>query len=65
MLFLADKSQENWLLLSLSATVLSVLVIIIIFYLRKSLRIVSLLFKEAGKAAAYMPSLLLLPFLVS
>lgn len=47
------------------ATIMSVLVICVIFFMRKKIQLVIQLIKEAGKAIASMPLILFEPVLVS
>lgn len=54
-----------FLIFSILATIITVFLIGAVIFLRKRIKLVITLFKEAGKAATNMPLLLLEPVLVS
>ncbi|XP_040155385.1 choline transporter-like protein 1 isoform X1 [Anopheles arabiensis] len=62
----ADSSRmrmNNWLYYAIAATVATLLVYLVILVMRKRIKLVVQLFKEAGKAIASMPFLLAEPIL--
>lgn len=56
--------MNTFLVLAIVATVATVIICIVIVFLRKRIHLVIALFKEAGKAASDMPLLLFEPVLV-
>jgi solute carrier family 44 protein 1 (choline transporter-like protein) len=58
------RKTGTYLAFAIAATVVTLLVILIIVVMRKRIELVVQLFKEAGKAMAAMPLLLLQPLLV-
>lgn len=59
-----NRKNGSYLVFAIVATVVTFCVIAVILVMRKRIRLVIELFKEAGKAVAAMPLLLLEPFLV-
>lgn len=57
--------HDMFLIFSILATIITVFLIGAVIFLRKRIKLVITLFKEAGKAATNMPLLLLEPVLVS
>ncbi|KAL4235863.1 hypothetical protein ACF0H5_004251 [Mactra antiquata] len=55
------KKTRDWLIGSICVTVITVIVILVILALRKHIKLVVELFREAGKAIKCMPMLLILP----
>lgn len=61
-----DADRENtYLIAAIIATVLAVIIILVIIAMRKRIKLVIELFKEAGKAISDMPLLLFEPLLVN
>jgi solute carrier family 44 protein 1 (choline transporter-like protein) len=58
------RKTGTYLAFAIAASVVTLLVILIIVVMRKRIELVVQLFKEAGKAMAAMPLLLLQPLLV-
>ncbi|XP_025109658.1 choline transporter-like protein 1 isoform X2 [Pomacea canaliculata] len=57
-----DKT-ETWLGISIAATIIAVIILLILLVMRKRIKLVVQLFKEADKAVTKMPCLLLQPFM--
>nr|KAG5709578.1 hypothetical protein BaRGS_001628 [Batillaria attramentaria] len=58
------ERTDGWLWGSVAASVFTLIVLLILLVMRKRIGLVVQLFKEAGKAVARMPQLLLQPFVV-
>lgn len=61
----SDNHTKMLLGLAISCTIITVVLILTVIFLRKRIKLVIVLFKEAGKAAASMPLILFKPILVS
>lgn len=61
---IGKRRRTTFLVFSIVATIVTVIVCLVIFVLRKRIALVIELFKEAGKACASMPLLLLEPIVV-
>ncbi|XP_058128936.1 choline transporter-like protein 1 [Anopheles ziemanni] len=59
----ARMRMNNWLYYAIAATVATLIVLLVILVMRKRIKLVVQLFKEAGKAIASMPFLLAEPVL--
>lgn len=59
-----NRKNGSYLVFAILATAVTFCVIVIILVMRKRIRLVIQLFKEAGRAISAMPLLLLEPFLV-
>ena len=60
-----SENQSNMFLgLAISSTIITVVLILTVIFLRKRIKLVIVLFKEAGKAAASMPLILFEPIVV-
>lgn len=62
---IAKRQMHSYLAYAIAATILTCIICLVIFVLRKRIRLVIQLFKEAGKALIDMPLLLVEPILVS
>lgn len=62
---IAKRQMQSYLAYAIAATILTCIICLVIFVLRKRIRLVIQLFKEAGKALIDMPLLLVEPILVS
>lgn len=61
---IGKRRIKTFLVLAIVSTVITVILVIAIVLLRKRIKLVIVLFEEAGKAAASMPLLLFEPILV-
>lgn len=59
-----SRKTQTYLAFAILATVVTTVIILIIFVMRKRIKLVVQLFEEAGKSLAVMPVLLFEPFLV-
>ena len=59
-----EKEVRDWLIIAIVSTVVSVIILLILLVLRKRIKLVVQLFKEAGKAVQSMPFILIQPFWV-
>ena len=66
-LITADTAKEvrDWLIIAIVVSIVSVIILLILLVLRKRIKLVVQLFKEAGKAVQCMPFILIQPFWVS
>lgn len=60
-----SRNSSTYMAFAIVATIITVCVILIVLVMRKRIQLLVQLFKEAGKALASMPYLLLEPLLVS
>ena len=60
----SEKEVQNWMIVAIVVTVVAVILLLILLVLRKRIKLVVQLFKEAGKAVHAMPLILLQPFWV-
>lgn len=58
------REVYTYLGLAIAATVITVVIVLVIWVMLKRIKLVIQLFEEAGKAISAMPSILLIPFLV-
>ncbi|XP_052274056.1 choline transporter-like protein 1 [Dreissena polymorpha] len=58
-----DRRERDWLIASCAVTGITVLVILVLLAVRKHIKLVVELFRQAGKATRCMPSLLVFPFI--
>ena len=65
-LITADSKNEvrDWLIIAICVTIVSVIILLILLVLRKRIKLVVQLFKEAGKAVQNMPLILIQPLWV-
>lgn len=60
-----NDRTKSYFIYAIIATITTIIVCLVIFVLRKRIKLVIQLFKEAGKAITSMPFLLFQPILVS
>ncbi|XP_041359407.1 choline transporter-like protein 1 isoform X2 [Gigantopelta aegis] len=60
--YYVEKRTTEWLVGAIAASVVALIILLILLVLRKRIKLVVQLFKEAGKAVACMPLLLVQPF---
>ena len=60
-----EKEVRDWLIIAIVVSIVSVIILLILLVLRKRIKLVVQLFKEAGKAVQCMPFILIQPFWVS
>lgn len=61
---ITQRRTQSYLAFAIVATIVTIIICLVIFILRKRIQLVIELFKEAGKALTNMPLLLLEPILV-
>lgn len=61
---IGKRRVRTFLILASISTVITVILIIMIIFMRKRIKLVIILFEEAGRAAVSMPLLLFEPILV-
>ena len=61
---IGQRRTNSYLAFAIVATIITIIICLVIFVLRKRIKLVIELFKEASKALAHMPLLLLEPILV-
>ena len=59
-----EKEVRDWLIIAIVVSIVSVIILLILLVLRKRIKLVVQLFKEAGKAVQCMPFILIQPFWV-
>lgn len=62
---ISRRKLHSYLVYAIIATIVTVIVLLVLLVMRKRIKLVIQLFKEAGKAIASMPFLLLEPILVN
>lgn len=60
-----SRKTETYLGFAIAATIVSIMVVLVIFVMRKRIKLVVQLFEESGKALTAMPLLLIEPILVN
>lgn len=61
---IGKRRIRTFLVLAIISTIITVILILTVLFMRKRIKLVIVLFEEAGKAATSMPLLLLEPVLV-
>lgn len=62
---IGNRREKMFLALAIISTIITSVLIVMVIFMRKRIKLVIVLFKEAGKAASSMPLLLFEPILVN